>query len=158
MFGRYPPVAEHGPIGDLQTAALVSTDGTVDWFCCPRLTITELLASSSTITGALSTMTADVKTTVNGIDALDGAADLNDAFASAENCQQVGSTGDGRTEEDQEADGRRPMTSQRTERTGHITWPMESETWSGCTRPTTWWLSSGASQTPWRRTLRSGFR
>src|SRR5829696_2507595 len=33
---RYPPIAEHGLIGDLQTAALVSTDGCVDWFCCPR--------------------------------------------------------------------------------------------------------------------------
>jgi GH15 family glucan-1,4-alpha-glucosidase len=33
---RYPPIAEHGLIGDLQTAALVCTDGTVDWFCCPR--------------------------------------------------------------------------------------------------------------------------
>ncbi len=33
---RYPPIAEHGLIGDLQTAALVTTDGTVDWFCCPR--------------------------------------------------------------------------------------------------------------------------
>ncbi|GAA4547537.1 glycoside hydrolase family 15 protein [Pseudonocardia xishanensis] len=32
----YPPIAEHGLIGDLQTAALVTTDGTVDWFCCPR--------------------------------------------------------------------------------------------------------------------------
>jgi GH15 family glucan-1,4-alpha-glucosidase len=32
----YPPIADHGLIGDLQTAALVSTDGTVDWFCCPR--------------------------------------------------------------------------------------------------------------------------
>ncbi|HEX5120090.1 MAG TPA: glycoside hydrolase family 15 protein [Pseudonocardiaceae bacterium] len=29
-------IADHGLIGDLQTAALVSTDGTVDWFCCPR--------------------------------------------------------------------------------------------------------------------------
>ncbi|TWP49447.1 glycoside hydrolase family 15 protein [Lentzea tibetensis] len=29
-------IAEHGLIGDLQTAALVSTDGAVDWFCCPR--------------------------------------------------------------------------------------------------------------------------
>ena len=29
-------IADHGLIGDLQTAALVSTDGAVDWFCCPR--------------------------------------------------------------------------------------------------------------------------
>jgi GH15 family glucan-1,4-alpha-glucosidase len=29
-------ISEHGLIGDLQTAALVATDGTVDWFCCPR--------------------------------------------------------------------------------------------------------------------------
>jgi GH15 family glucan-1,4-alpha-glucosidase len=33
---RYPNISDHGLIGDLQTAALVSTDGTVDWFCCPR--------------------------------------------------------------------------------------------------------------------------
>jgi GH15 family glucan-1,4-alpha-glucosidase len=33
---RYPPIADHGLIGDLQTAALVTTDGTVDWWCCPR--------------------------------------------------------------------------------------------------------------------------
>src|SRR3982751_2065324 len=32
----YTPIADHGLIGDLQTSALVSTDGTVDWFCCPR--------------------------------------------------------------------------------------------------------------------------
>ena len=29
-------IADHGLIGDLQTAALVSADGSVDWFCCPR--------------------------------------------------------------------------------------------------------------------------
>ncbi|WP_340683301.1 glycoside hydrolase family 15 protein [Amycolatopsis coloradensis] len=29
-------IADHGLIGDLQTAALVSTDGTIDWFCSPR--------------------------------------------------------------------------------------------------------------------------
>jgi len=33
---RYLPIAEHGPIGDLHTVALVGTDGTIDWFCCPR--------------------------------------------------------------------------------------------------------------------------
>src|SRR4051794_5682149 len=32
----YPSIADHGLIGDLQTAALVATDGTIDWFCCPR--------------------------------------------------------------------------------------------------------------------------
>ncbi|MFB6807987.1 glycoside hydrolase family 15 protein [Streptomyces sp. NPDC056387] len=32
----YPPIAEHGLIGDLQTAALVSSAGTVDWWCTPR--------------------------------------------------------------------------------------------------------------------------
>jgi GH15 family glucan-1,4-alpha-glucosidase len=29
-------ISDHGLIGDLQTVALVSTDGSVDWFCCPR--------------------------------------------------------------------------------------------------------------------------
>ncbi|HEX9066563.1 MAG TPA: glycoside hydrolase family 15 protein [Streptosporangiaceae bacterium] len=33
---RYPEISDHGLIGDLQTAALVTTDGSVDWFCCPR--------------------------------------------------------------------------------------------------------------------------
>jgi len=29
-------IADHGLVGDLQTAALIGTDGSVDWFCCPR--------------------------------------------------------------------------------------------------------------------------
>ena len=33
---NYPPIADHGLIGDLQTAALVTTEGSIDWFCAPR--------------------------------------------------------------------------------------------------------------------------
>ncbi|MER5182333.1 glycoside hydrolase family 15 protein [Streptomyces sp. NPDC002896] len=33
---RYPPIADHGLIGDLQTAALVSSHGVIDWFAAPR--------------------------------------------------------------------------------------------------------------------------
>jgi GH15 family glucan-1,4-alpha-glucosidase len=31
----YLPIAEHGIIGDLHTVALIGTDGTIDWYCCP---------------------------------------------------------------------------------------------------------------------------
>ncbi|MDH6109308.1 GH15 family glucan-1,4-alpha-glucosidase [Kitasatospora sp. MAP12-15] len=33
---RYPPIAEHGLVGDLQTVALVSAQGVIDWFAAPR--------------------------------------------------------------------------------------------------------------------------
>ncbi|MFF7751426.1 glycoside hydrolase family 15 protein [Streptomyces sp. NPDC007971] len=42
---RYPAIAEHGMIGDLQTAALVSSDGTVDWWCTPRFDSPSVFAS-----------------------------------------------------------------------------------------------------------------
>ncbi|CAN5417789.1 glycoside hydrolase family 15 protein [soil metagenome] len=32
----WPAIADHGLIGDLRTAALVGTDGTIGWFCAPR--------------------------------------------------------------------------------------------------------------------------
>ena len=35
-MAEYPNISDHGLIGDLQTAALVDTNGTIDWFCCPR--------------------------------------------------------------------------------------------------------------------------
>jgi len=42
---RYPAIGDHGLIGDLQTTALVATDGTVDWFCCPRVDSPSVFAS-----------------------------------------------------------------------------------------------------------------
>jgi GH15 family glucan-1,4-alpha-glucosidase len=42
---RYPDISDHGIIGDLQTAALVTKDGTVDFFCCPRFDSPSVFAS-----------------------------------------------------------------------------------------------------------------
>ncbi|MGY0021280.1 glycoside hydrolase family 15 protein [Streptomyces sp. YJ-C3] len=44
-MNRYPPIAEHGMVGDLQTAALVSSDGTIDWWCTPRFDSPSIFAS-----------------------------------------------------------------------------------------------------------------
>ncbi|MFI8460228.1 glycoside hydrolase family 15 protein [Kitasatospora sp. NPDC085464] len=33
---RYPLIADHGLVGDLQTTALVSAEGVIDWFAAPR--------------------------------------------------------------------------------------------------------------------------
>jgi GH15 family glucan-1,4-alpha-glucosidase len=41
----YLPIAEHGLIGDLHSVALVGTDGTIDWFCCPRFDSPSIFAS-----------------------------------------------------------------------------------------------------------------
>lgn len=41
----YPPIAEHGLIGDLQTCALVSSEGVLDWFCSPRFDSPSVFAS-----------------------------------------------------------------------------------------------------------------
>src|SRR5689334_18976042 len=42
---RYLPIAEHGLIGDLRTVALVGTDGTIDWYCCPSFDAPSVFAS-----------------------------------------------------------------------------------------------------------------
>jgi len=42
---RYPNISDHGLIGDLQTCALVTNDGTVDFFCCPRFDSPSVFAS-----------------------------------------------------------------------------------------------------------------
>lgn len=45
MTASYPPIADHGLIGDLQTSALVGLDGTIDWFCAPRFDSPSIFAS-----------------------------------------------------------------------------------------------------------------
>ena len=40
-----PNISDHGLIGDLQTAALVDVNGTIDWFCCPRFDAPSVFAS-----------------------------------------------------------------------------------------------------------------
>jgi len=42
---KYPAIADHGLIGDLQTAALVDTHGVIDWFCSPRFDSPSIFAS-----------------------------------------------------------------------------------------------------------------
>ncbi|HUZ55526.1 MAG TPA: trehalase-like domain-containing protein [Streptosporangiaceae bacterium] len=42
---RYPNISDHGLIGDLQAAALATTDGTIDWFCTPRFDSPSVFAS-----------------------------------------------------------------------------------------------------------------
>ncbi|HYZ56609.1 MAG TPA: glycoside hydrolase family 15 protein [Streptosporangiaceae bacterium] len=42
---RYLPIAEHGLIGDLRSAALVGTNGTVDWYCCTSFDAPSVFAS-----------------------------------------------------------------------------------------------------------------
>ncbi len=41
----YLPIAEHGLIGDLHTVALVGTEGTIDWYCCPRFDSASVFAA-----------------------------------------------------------------------------------------------------------------
>ncbi|MEU3795927.1 glycoside hydrolase family 15 protein [Streptomyces fructofermentans] len=42
---RYLPIADHGLIGDLRTVALVGTNGTIDWYCCPSFDAPSVFAA-----------------------------------------------------------------------------------------------------------------
>lgn len=42
---RSLPIAEHGLIGDLRSVALVGTDGTIDWYCCPAFDAPSVFAA-----------------------------------------------------------------------------------------------------------------
>jgi GH15 family glucan-1,4-alpha-glucosidase len=45
LMTEFTPIADHGLIGDLQTAALVTTSGEIDFFCCPRFDSPTIFAS-----------------------------------------------------------------------------------------------------------------
>ena len=44
-MSNYPLISDHGLIGDLQTSALVTKDGTIDFFCAPRFDGPSVFAS-----------------------------------------------------------------------------------------------------------------
>ncbi|MEU9350670.1 glycoside hydrolase family 15 protein [Streptomyces griseoloalbus] len=41
----YVPIADHGLIGDMRSVALVGTDGTIDWYCCPSFDAPSVFAA-----------------------------------------------------------------------------------------------------------------
>ncbi|WBB63939.1 glycoside hydrolase family 15 protein [Streptomyces sp. WMMC500] len=88
--GPYPPIADHGIIGDLQTVALVSAEGVVDWLCSPRF-------DSPSVFGALLDherggrfgVTADASDAVTRQIYLPGTAVLVTRFLSTEGIGEV---------------------------------------------------------------------
>lgn len=46
---EYPLIEHHGLIGDLQAAALVTTDATIDWFCLCTFMYVDALARAGRV-------------------------------------------------------------------------------------------------------------
>ncbi len=49
---RYQPIENHGIVGNMHSAALVSLDGSVDWLCLPRFDSPSVFGGSWTPTRA----------------------------------------------------------------------------------------------------------
>ncbi|MEW2157780.1 glycoside hydrolase family 15 protein [Streptomyces sp. NPDC007189] len=45
LRSRFLPIAEHGLIGDLRSVALVGSNGTIDWYCCPSFDAPSVFAA-----------------------------------------------------------------------------------------------------------------
>ncbi|MFW6382573.1 MAG: trehalase-like domain-containing protein, partial [Haloferacaceae archaeon] len=43
--GEYPPIQDYGLVGNLETAALVAPDGSVDWFPFPHVESPSIFAA-----------------------------------------------------------------------------------------------------------------
>ena len=56
-------------------------------------TADDLIAQAATITGAISTISGEIETTLTNLAALDTGGELQDTIANTDSCQQVGSAG-----------------------------------------------------------------
>ena len=117
-MARYASISDHGLIGDLQTAALVTTDGMVDWFCYPRFDSPSVFASlicyGSACGGLLAVIAHGLMPVItNGLPGLPSAACSSPVFLRGAESWRVGA-GSRFGEADRAATpARRPNSAQR---------------------------------------------